>query len=132
MAVLFSTHQMTDVEELCDRVVMINHGEIVLNGGVREIRRQHASDRLLVECASDLPYALSLPGVAKVETHGNGWRISLNNEGSAEGVLRALLDTGVEIERFEREAPTLEEIFLRIVGRSDGNETPDAEARAGG
>ena len=120
VAVLFSTHQMTDVEELCDRVVMINHGEIVLNGGVREIRRQHASDRLLLECASDMPYALCLPGVAAAEMHGDGWRISLTEEGSAEGVLRALLDAGIQIERFEREAPSLEEIFLRIVGGSDG------------
>ncbi len=120
VAVLFSTHQMTDVEELCDRVVMINHGEIVLNGGVREIRRQHASDRLLVECVADFPYALRLPGVATVESHGDGWRISLDDEGSAEHVLRALLDAGVQIERFEREAPSLEEIFLQIVGRSDG------------
>ena len=114
VAVLFSTHQMTDVEELCDRVVMINRGEIVLNGGVREIRRQHASDRLLLECASDMPYALCLPGVAAAEMHGDGWRISLTEEGSAEGVLRALLDAGIQIERFEREAPTLEEIFLRL------------------
>lgn len=136
VAVLFSTHQMTDVEELCDRVVMINHGEIVLNGGVREIRREHASDRLLVECASVLPYALSLPGVATVETHGDGWRVSLNDEGSAEGVLRALLDAGVQIERFEREAPTLEEIFLKIVGGSDatggGDGTPDVGALTDG
>ena len=120
VAVLFSTHQMTDVEELCDRVVMINRGEIVLNGGVREIRRQHASDRLLLECASDMPYALCLPGVAAAAMHGDGWRISLTEAGSAEGVLRALLDAGIQIERFEREAPSLEEIFLRIVGGSDG------------
>ena len=132
VAVLFSTHQMTDVEELCDRVVMINRGEIVLNGGVREIRRQHASDRLLLECASDMPYALCLPGVAAAEMHGDGWRISLTEEGSAEGVLRALLDAGIQIERFEREAPTLEEIFLRIVGGSDGTDISDAEAQVDG
>ena len=136
VAVLFSTHQMTDVEELCDRVVMINRGEIVLNGEVREIRRQHASDRLLLECASDLPFALCLPGVAATETQGDGWRISLNDEGSAEGVLRALLDAGVQIERFEREAPTLEEIFLQIVGGTDdmpdGNGTPAGGARTDG
>ena len=134
VAVLFSTHQMTDVEELCDRVVMINHGEIVLNGGVREIRRRHASDRLLVECAGDSMDELGLPGVAAVEPRGAGWRLSLNEEGSAEGVLRALLDAGVQIERFEREAPTLEEIFLRIVGGADdgGDGTPNAKARADG
>ena len=132
VAVLFSTHQMTDVEELCDRVLMINRGEIVLNGGVREIRRQHASDQLLLECASDMPYALCLPGVAAAEMHGDGWRISLTEEGSAEGVLRALLDAGIQIERFEREAPTLEEIFLRIVGGSDGTDISDAEAQVDG
>ena len=126
VAVLFSTHQMTDVEELCDRVVMINVGEIVLNGGVREIRRQHASDRLLVECAADPPCVPRLPGVAAVETHDTGWRLSLNDEGSAEGVLRALLDAGVPIERFEREAPTLEEIFLQIVGSSGGTSDEDS------
>ena len=136
VAVLFSTHQMTDVEELCDRVVMINQGEIVLNGGVREIRRRHASDRLLVECAAALPDDLDLPGVAAVETHGDGWRISLSDDGSAEGVLRGLLDAGVELERFEREAPTLEEIFLQIVGGSDGiserDGAPSMRARSDG
>ena len=136
VAVLFSTHQMTDVEELCDRVVMINAGEIVLNGGVREIRREHASDRLLVECAAALPDDLDLPGVATVKAHGDGWRISLDHDGSADGVLRALLDAGVQIERFEREAPTLEEIFLQIVGGSeisgDKDGTLDVGARADG
>ena len=136
VAVLFSTHQMTDVEELCDRVVMINHGEIVLNGGVREIRRRYASDRLLVECAGASLDELGLPGVAAVEPRSAGWRLSLDQEGSADGVLRALLDAGVQIERFEREAPTLEEIFLRIVGGADdgggADGTPNAGAQADG
>ena len=136
VAVLFSTHQMTDVEELCDRVVMINAGEIVLNGGVREIRREHASDRLLVECVGDSLDTMSLPGVGAVEAHGDGWRISLDHNGSADGILRALLDAGVQIERFEREAPTLEEIFLQIVGGSNGtgvgDGSPDLRARANG
>ena len=136
VAVLFSTHQMTDVEELCDRVVMINHGEIVLNGGVREIRRRYASDRLLVECAGASLDELGLPGVAVVEPRSAGWRLSLDQGGSADGVLRALLDAGVQIERFEREAPTLEEIFLRIVGGADdgggADGTPNAGAQADG
>ena len=130
-AVLFSTHQMTDVEELCDRVVMINTGEIVLNGPVREIRRRHASDSLLVECATESLDTLNLPGAATVEAHGDGWRISLTEHGSAEGVLRGLLDAGVEIERFEREAPTLEEIFLSIVGGSDGDGGAEGTAEPG-
>ena len=131
VAVLFSTHQMTDVEELCDRVVMINHGEIVLNGGVREIRRRYASDRLLVECAGASLDELGLPGVAEMEPRSAGWRLSLDQEGSAEGVLRALLDAGVQIERFEREAPTLEEIFLRIVGGADDGGESDGTPNAG-
>ena len=131
VAVLFSTHQMTDVEELCDRVVMINHGEIVLNGGVREIRRRYASDRLLVECAGASLDELSLPGVVTVEPRSAGWRLSLDQEGSADGVLRALLDAGVQIERFEREAPTLEEIFLRIVGGADDGGESDGTPNAG-
>ena len=115
-AILFSTHQMTDVEELSDRVIMIHEGAVVLNGAVREIRRRYAGNSLLVESSDASMKMIKPPGVQTIERRGHGWRLTLTDDGSAEGVLRALLDAGIHIDRFERMTPTLEEIFLSIVG----------------
>ena len=113
-AIMFSTHQMTDVEELCDRVVMIDDGRVVLDGLLSEIKRQFAGSELFI--ASDhAPDAID--GVLRSRRDGTGYVLRLADGYAPESVLRALLDRGAKIDRFELATPSLEEIFLRVVER---------------
>jgi ABC-2 type transport system ATP-binding protein len=112
-AILFSTHQMTDVEELCDNVVMINRGSTVLNGPLTDIKRQYADNAVYLETPT--PITAPASAVEMVE-RGRGYLIRLRPGTAPEIVLRELLDAGVRVDRFELATPTLEEIFIRIVG----------------
>ena len=112
-AVIFSTHQMSDVEELSDRLMMINQGEVVLEGTLQDIRRRYRSNIVRVESPDEPPE--SIKGAARIERAGESYAIHLADGATAEDVLRQLLDAGMLIERFEQAMPNLEEIFIRLV-----------------
>ncbi|MCY4575188.1 MAG: ATP-binding cassette domain-containing protein [Chloroflexi bacterium] len=115
-AIIFSTHQMTDVEELSDRVLMIDGGEVALEGVPSELRRRYRGDTIRVESPDELPKSIS--GVGDIERSAEAVTMRLLEGATAEQVLKELLDAGVRIERFEVALPTLEEIFIReVLGR---------------
>ena len=112
VAIMFSTHQMTDVEELCDRVLMIDDGRVVLDGLLTEIKRRFAGSEVFV--ASDHDPG-EIDGVLASRRDGPGYVLRLGSGHAPEAVLRSLLDRGAKIDRFELATPSLEEIFLRVV-----------------
>ena len=112
VATVLSTHQMDQVEELSDRVLMIDRGRVVLYGPLQELRRDAGRHVLIVE-ADWLPNRL--PGVVEIKDRGSHHELHLAGEASAPQVLRSLVDEGVQVQRFQVEAPSLEEIFVRTV-----------------
>ena len=117
-AVMFSTHQMTNVEELCDRVIMINQGELVLDGQLRELKHRFAGGTLILESERPPPSAEFIEYVENVEQVGAAWRITPSESANPEQVLTSLVAADVGMTRFEVEEPTLEDIFVQIVGDS--------------
>lgn len=117
VTILMSTHQMHQVEELCDRIVLIDHGRTVLYGGLDEIRRQFSGHAVIVRTPGELP---ELPGVEHVERHNSSaYRLTLAPLTTTQEILRKLVDSGVQIDQFENAAPTLDEIFIRVVQQDD-------------
>jgi len=112
VTILMSTHQMHQVEELCDRLVLIDHGRTVLYGGLDEIRRQFSGHAVLVRTSGTIP---TLPGVETVERHNSAYHLTLSPTTNTQDVLRTLVERGVPIEQFEIAAPSLDEIFIRVV-----------------
>ena len=123
-AIMFSTHQMTDVEELCDRVVMIDGGTVVLDGPLADIKRRFTGNDLFVATDVDPEGA---DGVLTSRRDGSGYALRLAEGSAPEDVLRSLLKRGAKIDRFELATPSLEEIFLRVVARDRMEEARDAE-----
>ena len=117
VAIMLSTHQMTDVEELCDRVIMINKGSVVLEGRLADVRRRFASGELFV---ASHPAPEGLEGVVESRGHGAGYALRLAAGQTPESVLRQLLDRGASIDRFELATPSLEQIFVRVVEEGRG------------
>jgi ABC-2 type transport system ATP-binding protein len=115
--VLLSTHQMSKVEEVCDRALMINRGHMVLYGSVREIRRQHADHAVVVRAEGSFD---GLPGVRSVEAANGDRKLTLEPDATPESVLRALLERGVKIESFARAELPLEDIFVKVVREGIG------------
>ena len=115
-AIIMSTHQMHQVEELCNRIVLIDHGRNVLYGVLADIRRRYAGDALLVQTAAGLP---RLDGVLQVAPHNGAAKLTLAQGVSPQDVLAQLVALRVPVERFEIAVPTLDEIFIRTVSAPD-------------
>lgn len=111
--IVMCTHQMHQVEELCDRLVLINHGKVMLYGKINEIRRNYASHEVIIHPLNDLP--ASLPGVEQVERVNSGYLLHLDQNTSAQEILKHLVEAGVALEKFEIAMPTLDEIFIQVV-----------------
>jgi ABC-2 type transport system ATP-binding protein len=112
VTILLSTHQINKVEELCDRALMINHGFMVLYGRVADIRRQYADHAVLVTTPAALS---SVPGVHTVEALNGARKLMLEPQATPQSVLRALVESGVEIESFGMATLPLEDIFVKVV-----------------
>lgn len=113
--IMFSTHIMSDVEELCDRVALIADGRLLLFGELAEIKRQRGANAVLVQ-APRVPESLAA-GRTAVPRNGMT-EYALEDDGTAEAVIRAYLDAGINIERFEMALPSLNDIFIEEVSRA--------------
>ena len=112
--IIMSTHMMHQVEELCDRIVLIDKGETVLYGPVDQIRRQYSGHAVLVRIDGIMP---TLSGVANVAQHNGALQLTLESTTSPQDVLQQLMSDHAKVERFEIAMPTLDEIFIQAVGQ---------------
>jgi len=117
--IIMSTHQMHQVEEMCDRILLINQGRVVLYGNLDDIRRQYSGHAVLVRTEGNLP---TIPGVESIVTHNSALKLTLTPGTSPQDVLRALVALDVTVEQFEIATPTLDEIFIRVVQGEEGRE----------
>lgn len=113
--VVMSTHQMAQVEELCERLLMINKGELALYGEVEEIRRRYADNAIEIVGSGDWA---SVPGVSSVDHNGNGRGATLHLKPNVTpndmmGALAAA--PGVSVEKFALAVPQLNDIFIQVV-----------------
>ena len=111
--VVMCTHQMHQVEELCDRLVLINKGQVLLYGKINEIRREYSGKDILVQPVGDFPAAL--PGVEKIERQNGSYRVHMNATASPQDLLKSLVLQNVPLEKFEIAIPTLDQIFIQVV-----------------
>lgn len=113
-SIVMSTHQMYQVEEMCDRLVLINKGESVLYGAVNEVRRRYASHSVRVTAQGTLP---TIGGVTETERKGNTHTLKLPpNISSQEFLLILAAEPNLLIESYELAIPTMDDIFVRVVG----------------
>jgi len=113
-AVILSTHQMNQVEELCDRILMINNGQDVLYGDLNEIKARYRGNSVLLDFVGELG---EVPGVTGKRTHKGYTELILDGKTTPQQVLAHLMGRGIVINRFEVATPSLNEIFLKEVGK---------------
>jgi ABC-2 type transport system ATP-binding protein len=117
--VVLSTHQMSTVESLCTRILMIARGRAVLNGDLKTIKREFSSDTA-VRVVSDADYT-ACPYVERVEVRAApdlADEVHLREPASADDLLAWLVANHVRVERFERVSTPLEDIFIRVADRA--------------
>jgi ABC-2 type transport system ATP-binding protein len=112
-AIILSTHQMNQVEELCDRVLMIDNGRAVLYGDLLETRSRFRKNSVQVAVEGELG---DLPGVVERKPGKETTELVLEPDTTPQDVLDYLCEQGVIVNRFEATTPSLNQIFLSIAG----------------
>jgi ABC-2 type transport system ATP-binding protein len=113
-AILFSTHRMDQVEKLCDSICLINRGEAVLAGGMREVKSRYERNRVIVQYEGPDGF-LQHPAIAEYKSYAGHAEIRLKPHADAQDLLRQAAAT-TTITKFELVEPSLEEIFIETVG----------------
>ncbi len=122
-SIVMCTHQMHQVEELCDRLVLISQGKSVLYGSLNDIRKNYTGNVVEIRTHQTLPE--SIPGVTAIRhTNQNGNYMLTVEEGiNTQTLLKTLVNQDIQLEQFEIASPTLDEIFIKVVTKRDeGNE----------
>jgi len=112
-AIILSTHQMNKVEELCDRVLMIDKGHTILYGDLMEMRTKFRRNSVQVAIDGELG---DLPGVIDRKPRKDSIELILASDTTPQTILDRLRDRGITINRFEVTTPSLNEVFLNLVG----------------
>jgi ABC-2 type transport system ATP-binding protein len=113
-AILFSTHRMDQVEKLCESICLINNGQAVLSGRVRDIKSRYERNRVVVEYEGN-PAFLKSDEIAEAKDYSGHAEIKLKPHGDSQKLLREATSMAT-IFRFELLEPSLEEIFIQTVG----------------
>lgn len=110
--IILSAHEMSQVEALCERIALINHGRLVLYGNLSEIKRRFAANGI------DISPPVALDGwreVSRVDRFDDRQRVYLAEGFTPRDILIKMLNQGLNVERFELSSIPLEEIFIKVV-----------------
>ena len=117
--VIMSTHMMHQVEEMADRLLMMDHGRRVLYGPVDEVREQFAMNAVYVDGQGDWA---ALSGVSRVQKDGKETELFLKEGMSPDDLLAQLVgNPAYQVTRFEVAVPSLNDIFIAVADRVPGN-----------
>ncbi|MFS0725969.1 ABC transporter ATP-binding protein [Paenibacillus sp. 1P07SE] len=113
--ILFSTHRMEHVEELCRNITILHRSNTVLQGNIKEIKKQFPRERVILGTEAEIKGLDGLTGVKEVKRMENGYEVLVERPETAQDLLRHAM-AQAELTRFELMEPTLNEIFIRSVG----------------
>ena len=114
-SIIFSSHDMEDVEEMCERVVLISSGAVLLYGVLDELKRARGIQSIRVTAPRQ---PADVPGVSNAKVADGQFEYVLTDGVDPNTVLRSFLDNGIPVERFEVALPSLREMFIEEVNRA--------------
>ncbi|MFD1988567.1 ABC transporter ATP-binding protein [Paenibacillus nicotianae] len=119
-AILFSTHRMEHVEELCRNMTILRRSKPVLQGNLREIKHTYPREKVVLRTAHPLVGLQEISGVTHVEPQDENGRylIHIDQEEATQQILQLAMQQG-SVEQFEIKEPTLNEIFIKVVGNNE-------------
>lgn len=119
-AILFSTHRMEQVEQMCDDICLFNNGRAVLTGNLREIKKKSGENTVLIEFQGDGSFIDRLDGVRINNRSTNFAEIRILDGNNPQNILKEALDHA-EVHKFQLVEPSLTEIFITTVGEDNIN-----------
>lgn len=119
ISIIFSTHRMEQVEEICEEIVLINKGKNILAGEVKAIKDQFKENRFRLDFDSHLPSAVSEQATI-IEQGDNHVIIQLSEGEDSNNLLRYFISNGLHVTAFNEILPSLNEIFIQQVTTVEG------------
>jgi ABC-2 type transport system ATP-binding protein len=116
-SIVFSSHRMEHVEELCDNLCIMHKGRPVVHGSLRNIKRSFGKKNVTVHADFDLTHLKDIHGVLKARATAEGMQLQIQNEEVSQDILNSLVGKGF-IRKFILEEPSLNDIFIEKVGAS--------------
>ena len=114
-SIVFSSHRMEHVEELCEHVCILQRGKPVVQGKLKEIKRSFGKKNVTIHSDDDLSFLKEADGIAKWRETSEGVRLQVENEEVSQHLFTMLQGRGF-IRKFELEEPSLHDIFVEKVG----------------
>jgi ABC-2 type transport system ATP-binding protein len=111
ITIIFSTHRMEQVEEVCEDIVLMHNGKIILEGEVEDIKQKHKKNHFLVRTDASIK-DLKLNFVSQ---QGNECIVALNHEDESQQLLNEILNANRRVLHFEEILPSLNDIFISLV-----------------
>jgi ABC-2 type transport system ATP-binding protein len=126
--IIFSTHQLEQVEEMCQDIVIINKGQVIVQGSVQEVKRAHGRNvaRLRLDNDAQASWLDRLEGVHEVKRRQDYIEMQIRADLNPNLIVEAALRHGGIISRFELAEPSLTDIFIEQVGTTAQPDAPPA------
>lgn len=118
--IIFSTHLMEFAEKMCDHIVMIDHGKIILKGSLSEIKARYAQKNVSLNYDGDISFLTGNSMIEKIENYGNTTGVRLKDANQAQQLLKLLVEKNVAVKKFDANDISLQEVFIELAGREDG------------
>ncbi|MUV38724.1 Monosaccharide-transporting ATPase [Lentibacillus sp. JNUCC-1] len=116
-SIVFSSHRMDHVEELCRHLCILHQGRQVVQGDLRDIKRSYGKKNLIIHSDDNLDFLKNFPGVVQFKPVTEGCELQIENEDVSQAIFKELQSQGF-IRKFELEEPSLDDIFIEKVGAS--------------
>ncbi|WP_173917022.1 ABC transporter ATP-binding protein [Halobacillus sp. Marseille-Q1614] len=116
-SIVFSSHRMEHVEELCEHLCILHHGKPVVHGSLKEIKRSFGKKNVRLNAEFDLEFVKDIPGVTKFKEFSEGCEVQVESEEVSQKIFEALNGRGF-VRTFDLEEPSLNDIFIEKVGDS--------------
>lgn len=117
--IILSTHQMYQVEQLCDEILMINRGRVVLSGNLRDLKKEFGTNHLVIEFIGNDDFLDNIEKDKIIEKSSNRVELRIDSYDEAQQILKNAI-VGNQITKFEIKEPPLNEIFIDVVARTIG------------
>ena len=116
--IIFSTHRMEQVEEICNKIVLVNNGKKILDGSVKQIKDDF-KEHVFKVGFDELPASFSSNAFDIVASHENSYSVKIRDGNKPANVLREFLNHNAAIVSFNEVLPSLNEIFIKVAGRKN-------------
>jgi ABC-2 type transport system ATP-binding protein len=118
-SIIFSTHRMEQVEEICDDIVLVNKGEVILNDSVKDVRQKYKDNVFSISANNSINPEL-LHNLGEVlKSDGFGISLKINEGVKSNEILKQLIHHDVDILSYNEVLPTLNEIFIKLVKKDN-------------